>query len=380
MQDFEVENRIRIIIKMLKKQIWPALLSVSLGVIVALVAIFFVSERFSRPSEVNAPSSYAQAVAKAMPSVVNIYTRTHIQREHHPLYSDPMFKHFFGNDSNSESKSQSNLGSGVIMGSQGQIITNYHVIRGADEIVVALNDGREANAQVVGADEATDLAVLKINLNNLPMLKIANDQAMRIGDVVLAIGNPFGVGQAVTMGIVSATGRNRIGLNLYENYIQTDAAINPGNSGGALVNAQGQLVGINTAIYSKSGAYQGIGFAIPAMAAHKIMQDIIKNGRVIRGWLGVEVREITPQFLRNYQLPDSLKGLWITSLDANGPADKAGLSLGDVIVKINEQAADNARTVMYQIARIKPGENIRIDFIRNGRRLYTQAKAASKTP
>lgn len=362
-----------------KKQIWPTLLPISLGVLISLLGILVFSGRFlAAEKPLSAPTSYAQAVAKAMPAVVNIYTRTHIQREHHPLYSDPIFKHFFDKNLKDENQSQSNLGSGVIMNKGGKILTNYHVIRGADEIVVALNDGREANARVVGKDEETDLAVLEITLDKLPSLEVANEKNMRIGDVVLAIGNPFGVGQAVTMGIVSATGRNRIGLNVYENYIQTDAAINPGNSGGALVNAKGQLVGINTAIYSKSGAYQGIGFAIPAMAAQKIMQDIVKNGRVIRGWLGVEVREITPQFLRNYQLPDSLKGLWITRTDSHGPADKAGLAPGDVIVRINEQDASNARAAMYQIARIKPGELIRIDFIRNGQWLYTQAKAATK--
>lgn len=362
-----------------KKHLWPALLSVSLGVLITLVAILALSDHFfiskSTPSF---RQSYAYAVSKAMPAVVNIYTRTHLQNDGHPLYEDPIFKHFFQKNQKDINKSQSNLGSGVIMDRSGKILTNYHVIANADEIVVALNDGREANARLVGADEETDLAVLEIALDKLPSLVVAKEKDMRIGDVVLAIGNPFGVGQAATIGIISATGRNRIGLNVYEDYIQTDAAINPGNSGGALVNAKGELVGINTAIYSKSGAYQGIGFAIPAMSAQKIMQDIIKNGHVIRGWLGVEVREISPQFSQNYQLPKLLRGLWITRLDAGGPAEKAGLSPGDIIIKINGQGSSNARAVMYQIAKVKPGEKVRIDFIRNGSLLYTYAKASSK--
>lgn len=364
---------------MQSKHIWSSLLAISSGVVLALLLVlFFSSYTGSKPNFKNAPHSYANAVAKALPAVVNIYTRTYLQREHHPLYSDPMFKHFFDRQLKEQNKSQSNLGSGVIMNKNGKILTNYHVIRGADEIVVALNDGREANASVIGIDEDTDLAVLQINLDNLPTLEVAAEKNLRIGDVVLAIGNPFGVGQAVTMGITSATGRNRIGLNLYEDYIQTDAAINPGNSGGALINANGQLVGINTAIYSKSGAYQGIGFAIPAMSAEKIMQQIIKNGRVIRGWLGVQVREIGAQLLRTYRLPNSLKGLWITAIDHNSPAEQSGLFPGDVIIKINQQNAENARSVMYQIAKTNPGEFIRIDFIRNGQHLYTHATVASR--
>ncbi len=364
---------------MQRKQIWSGILAISMGVLLALVFILlFFKQNLWQVNANRAPISYAQAVAKALPAVVNIYTRTHLQRETHPLYSDPLFKRFFDKQLEKENKSQSNLGSGVIMHANGKILTNYHVIRGADEIVVALNDGREASALVIGIDEETDLAVLQIELDDLPTLEIAPEKEMRIGDVVLAIGNPFGVGQAVTMGIISATGRNRIGLNVYEDYIQTDAAINPGNSGGALINAQGQLIGINTAIYSKSGAYQGIGFAIPAMSAEKITQQIIKNGRVILGWLGVRVREIDAQMLRSYRLPEVLKGLWITTIDVNSPAEQSGLFPGDVIIKINGQNAENARSVMYQIAKIKPGEQVRIDFIRNGQHLYTNAKISSK--
>ena len=270
---------------------------------------------------------------------------------------------FFGRNPEPDQRIQSSLGSGVIMAAEGYVLTNNHVIHGADEIVVALRDGREANARVVGTDPESDLALLQIQLDDLPVIQLTSGD-LRIGDVVLAIGNPFGVGQTVTLGIVSATGRNQLGLNTYEDYIQTDAAINPGNSGGALINAMGELVGINTAIFSKSGGSQGIGFAIPAALANRTMQDIAEHGSAIRGWLGLEVQESTPALLEALDLPRALTGLIVTGIYPDGPADKAGLNIGDIIVRINQQSADSARRAMNQIAAIRPGDNVQIEFTR----------------
>ncbi len=257
------------------------------------------------------------------------------------------------------------------------MLTNNHVIHGADEIVVALRDGREANARVVGTDPESDLALLQIQLDDLPVIQLASGD-LRIGDVVLAIGNPFGVGQTVTLGIVSATGRNQLGLNTYEDYIQTDAAINPGNSGGALINAMGELVGINTAIFSKSGGSQGIGFAIPAALANRTMQDIAEHGSAIRGWLGLEVQESTPALLEALDLPRALTGLIVTGIYPDGPADKAGLNIGDIIVRINQQNADSARRAMNQIAAVRPGDNIQIEFLHAGQQRLVSAVAGQR--
>lgn len=325
----------------------------------------------------NATLSYADAVELAAPAVVNIYTRTIVRRERHPIFDDPLFQRFFGKNPQPDSRIQSSLGSGVIMREDGYVLTNNHVINGADEIVVALRDGREANANVVGADPESDLALLKINLEDLPVITLAH-QPLRIGDVVLAIGNPFGVGQTVTMGIVSATGRSQLGLSIYEDYIQTDAAINPGNSGGALVNAKGELVGLNTAIFSRSGGSQGIGFAIPGAIASGIVEDIILHGSAIRGWLGIEVQESTPSLLQTLGLPDALTGLIVTGIYPNGPADKSGLNVGDIIIKINSKEAVDGRKTMNQIAAIRPGEVIQLDYLHAGQVLQTKAVAGQR--
>lgn len=325
------------------------------------------------------PVSYADAVERAAPAVVNIYTRTLVRRERHPIFDDPLFQRFFGLNPEPDQRTQSSLGSGVIMSAEGYVLTNNHVINGADEIVVALRDGREANASVVGTDPESDLALLRIELADLPAIALASGE-LRVGDVVLAIGNPFGVGQTVTLGIVSATGRNQLGLTTYEDFIQTDAAINPGNSGGALINAYGELVGVNTAIFSRSGGSQGIGFAIPAAIASRTVEDIRLHGSAIRGWLGIEVQESTPALLASLDLPQALTGLIVTGIYPGGPADKAGLNIGDIIVQINQQSADNARRAMNQIAAIRPGEPIRIDYLHAGQRLSTQAQAGQRKP
>ena len=323
------------------------------------------------------PVSYADAVERAAPAVVNIYTRTLVRRQRHPIFDDPLFQRFFGTNPQPDERIQSSLGSGVIMSADGFVLTNNHVINGADEIVVALRDGREANAQVVGTDPESDLALLRIQLDNLPFIALA-EGALRVGDVVLAIGNPFGVGQTVTLGIVSATGRNQLGLNTYEDYIQTDAAINPGNSGGALINAHGDLVGINTAIFSKSGGSQGIGFAIPAGIANRTLQDIAQHGSAIRGWLGIEVQESTPALLNSLGLPQALTGLIVTGIYPDGPADNAGLNIGDIIVNINQQPADNARRAMNQIAAVRPGDTVSIEFLHAGQRKQINAIAGQR--
>ena len=318
-------------------------------------------------------SSYADAVEKAAPAVVNIFTQKLVTERVHPLMEDPLFRHFFGdNQGNSRQRLESSLGSGVIISSEGYILTNNHVIEAADEIRVALRDGRTASATIVGTDPDTDLAILKIETPQLQSITLGHSKQLRVGDVVLAIGNPFGVGQTVTSGIVSATGRNMLGINTYENFIQTDAAINPGNSGGALVTANGNLIGINTAIFSRSGGSQGIGFAIPIDLARDVMQQIIEHGEVIRGWLGVAIQNITEDLAQSFELT-SLDGVIISNIIRNGPADQAGLTRGDVITRINGSAVDNVRTALNLISQAKPGSSVKISGIRRGKIFETEA-------
>jgi serine protease DegS len=309
--------------------------------------------------------SYADAVDLAAPAVVNIYTTKLITERASPLFNDPFFRHFFGDQLAPRQRLESSLGSGVVVSENGYILTNNHVVEGADEIQVALRDGRNAEAKIVGTDPESDLAVLKVELDKLPVVTIGQSDEVRVGDVVLAIGNPFGVGQTVTIGIVSAMGRNTVGINTYENFIQTDAAINPGNSGGALINPFGHLVGINTAIFSKSGGYQGIGFAIPGKFAIEVMQELIQHGRVIRGWLGIEVQDITPELAESFRLK-SAKGVIVAGILRNGPAAKAGLRPGDIIIKLNDTEIENTRQVMNSIAKIKPDDDIKIEIMRQG--------------
>ncbi|RDL17480.1 Do family serine endopeptidase AlgW [Pseudomonas jessenii] len=367
---------------------WPLLA----GVLIALLIIQRYPQWVGLPSlDVNlqqapqttlvqqGPVSYADAVTIAAPSVVNLYTTKVINKPAHPLFEDPQFRRFFGDNSPKQKRMESSLGSGVIMSPEGYILTNNHVTSGADQIVVALKDGRETLARVIGSDPETDLAVLKIDLKNLPAITVGRSDSIRIGDVALAIGNPFGVGQTVTMGIISATGRNQLGLNNYEDFIQTDAAINPGNSGGALVDANGNLTGINTAIFSKSGGSQGIGFAIPVKLAMEVMKSIIEHGQVIRGWLGIEVQPLTQELAESFGL-SGRPGIVVAGIFRDGPAQKAGLQLGDVILSIDGEPAGDGRRSMNQVARIKPTDKVTIQVMRNGKEIKLSAEIGLRPP
>ena len=326
------------------------------------------------------PASYSDAVANAAPAVVNIYTRKKLKRRRQPLFDDPFFRRYFNSfNQPQQERMQSALGSGVIISPEGYLLTNNHVIEGATEILVLLQDGREAKAMLVGNDPDSDLAVLKIDLQNITAINIGNPNSARIGDVVLAIGNPFGVGQTVTQGIISATGRYSIGINTYENYIQTDAAINPGNSGGALIDADGNLLGINTAVLDNSGYTGGIGFAIPSDTAVKVMQDLVSYGQVVRGWLGIEAQQITPALAQSFELSTS-SGVIVTAIFNNGPAHKAGLQPGDIIIRMNEVAVSDGRLSMHQVAQGRPGDEIIIEVLRNGEKLSFTAELGVKPP
>ncbi len=324
------------------------------------------------------PISYADAVERAAPAVVNVYTRKIITEARHPFTGDPIFRYFFGdNAQRPRQRTESSLGSGVIVSPQGYILTNNHVIAAADEIQVALQNGQTAQAKLVGADPETDLAVLKIELKDLPAITLGNAEALRVGDVVLAIGNPFGVGQTVTSGIISATGRNMLGINTFENFIQTDAAINPGNSGGALITAHGELIGINTAIFSKSGGSQGIGFAIPMSLAKDVMTQIIEHGEVVRGWLGVVIQDVTEELARSFDLKDNV-GVILSNIMVDGPADKAELAVGDVITWIGDNKVNNVKHALKLISNVKPGSKIRIRGIRQGQKFETTAVVGTR--
>ena len=333
-----------------------------------------------RSAPATGPVSYADAVGFAAPAVVNIYTRKTIADRSHPFYNDPLFRYFFGDPSGNNAprkRQETSLGSGVLVSSDGYILTNNHVVAEAEAIEVALRDGRTVVAKVVGSDPESDLAVVKIELDKLSAITLGDSEHLRVGDVVLAIGNPFGVGQTVTMGIVSATGRNQLGINTFENFIQTDAAINPGNSGGALINATGELVGINTAIFSRSGGSQGIGFAIPVSLAKGVMQQIIEQGHVSRGWLGVEIQDITPALAESFGLPTQ-DGVIIAGVLKRGPADRAGLQPGDVILAINNGAVHDVRSALTVIAQTKPGKRIHVKGMRNKKEFELDAEVAER--
>ena len=299
-----------------------------------------------------APSSYSVAAKRASPAVVSITASKAPTRSANA--NDPWFQFFFGDRSRQlPQDAQIGLGSGVIVASSGYLLTNNHVIEGADDIEVMLTDARQAKARLVGTDPDTDLAVLKIELDRLPVIGIGDSEQLQVGDVVLAIGNPFGVGQTVTSGIVSALGRNQLGINTFENFIQTDAAINPGNSGGALVDVSGNLLGINTAIYSRSGGSMGIGFAIPASTAMLVMQGLIQDGQVIRGWIGVEPRDLTPEIAGTLNLPIK-QGVLITGVLHSGPASAAGIRPGDVVVRIAGTPVSNTAQLLSAVAALRP--------------------------
>ena len=319
------------------------------------------------------PVSYSSAVSRAAPSVVNIYTRTVTKATKHPLLNDPFFGRLYNRQ---QQRIESSLGSGVIMQSDGFIMTNHLVIDGADQILVLLYDGRTAAAVVVGTDPETDLAVLKINASQLQPISIGDPAQARIGDVVLAIGNPFGVGQTVTQGIVSATQRNGIGLNTFENFIQTDADINPGNSGGALVDVYGNLLAINTASLNQSGS-AGISFAIPADTAEKVLEDIIQYGHVIRGWLGMDAFPLNPQVSKQLNLPVN-NGLLVRGVFNGGPSHRAGIQANDIVISINGSPVTDRHTSVSQIAEVMPGKTIELEILRQGKTFEVTAVAGTR--
>jgi Do/DeqQ family serine protease len=307
-----------------------------------------------QPAALGSPhvvNSYAAAARRATPAVVSVTARKPPPRN---LQSnDPWLRFFFGDRAQQQQQPQVGLGSGVIVSAQGHLLTNNHVIEGADDIEVQLTDGRQATAKLIGTDPETDVAVLKIQLDRLPVIAFGDADNLQVGDVVLAIGNPFNVGQTVTSGIVSAIGRDQLGINTFENFIQTDAAINPGNSGGALVDASGNLVGINTAIYSRSGGSLGIGFAIPVTTARQVMEGLIRDGQVTRGWIGVEPRDLTPEIAQTLNLPIR-QGVLITGVLQSGPASDGGLRPGDVVVRIADRPVANTSQLLNAVAGLKP--------------------------
>lgn len=354
---------------------WPVLC----GILVAMLIMdrmpgYFGDQSEQRNASDELAETYAQAVQRASPAVVNIYTSKKVERAYNPLLDDPVLRNFFGTGTlPRRERIERSLGSGVIVDKGGYILTNNHVIAGADEILVLLYDGRETFAKVIGTDPETDLAVLKINLDHLHVIDFGDPAKARVGDIVLAIGNPYGFGQTVTQGIISAKGRWGLNLSTYENYLQTDADINPGNSGGALVDSTGHLLGINSAIYTRSGGSQGIGLAIPVDIARRVMKDIIEHGHVIRGWLGVEVQEISPALASSLGLTHST-GVVITGIYPNGPADAAGLQQGDVITAINGKPIHDGRSGMMQVARLAPGQKVPLEIARQGKKMKVEVR------
>jgi serine protease DegQ len=328
----------------------------------------------------SAVGSYRTAAARAMPAVVNIITSKKPRRGKHPLLRDPFFKKFFDNrERDDDSDDESSLGSGVIVSGQGYILTNNHVVEAADEIEVVLADGRKAAAKLVGTDPETDLAVIKIALEKLPVIVLGQAEQAQVGDVVLAIGNPFGVGQTVTMGIISALGRNNLHINHFENFIQTDAAINFGNSGGALVDANGNLLGINSAIYSQTGGSVGIGFAIPVSTAKSVMEAIIKSGHVVRGWIGVESQEITPELAASFGLQRQ-SGAIIAGVVRNGPADKGGIKPGDILLSVDGKPVADTTSMLNLIAQLVPGGKAKMTVLRKNKESTLDITVGKRPP
>jgi len=337
----------------------------------------------SGPAPASAPASpvvpaapsqdgYAAVARAVMPAVVNISSLKVIRTyEYSPFLVDPFFRDFFGQQFPGlvvpREQREMSLGSGVFVDERGTILTNYHVVEQAQEVKVALPDGRETKARILGADQRTDLAVLRVEKDSLPHAAMGDSEKMEVGDVVLAVGNPFGLGETVTMGIISAIGRGSLGLADYEDFIQTDAAINPGNSGGALVNTRGEVIGINTAIYSRSGGYQGIGFAIPSNMARDVLDSIVKTGRVVRGYTGLAIQGLTPELARAFGLDDA-RGAVVAGVDPDGPAAEAGLRRGDVIVSFRGRPVVSDNDVRTQLSRLKPGERAVLEIVRDGHR------------
>jgi Do/DeqQ family serine protease len=316
-----------------------------------------------------------------MPTVVNISSMQVVQTYERvsPFLSDPFFQQFFGGGMYDyvvpRERREMSLGSGVIVDEEGTILTNHHVVEHAAEVRVALGDGREVAARVLGVDPRTDLAVLRVEAGDLPRATLGDSDALQVGDIVLAFGNPFGLGGTVTMGIVSAIGRGNIGVADYEDFIQTDAAINPGNSGGALVNTRGEVIGINTAIFSRSGGYQGIGFAIPSNMAREVLVSILENGRVVRGYAGLALQALTPDLARAFGLDDT-RGAVVTAVDPGGPVARAGLRRGDVVVALRDRPVANDEELRTRMSRLKPGDRAGLDVLRNGRRIAIEMTLA----
>jgi serine protease DegQ len=314
-----------------------------------------------------------------MPAVVNIFTSSEVKTPTSPFMDDPRFRFFFGDEfDNNVPQQSSSLGSGVIVRHDGYILTNHHVVESADEIEVALSDGRTAKGHIIGSDPDTDLAVIKVDLgNNLPAITFGQSDQAHVGDIVLAIGNPFGVGQTVTMGIISALKRNHLGLSTFENFIQTDASINPGNSGGALVDSEGNLLGINSAIYSPNGGSLGIGFAIPTSTAKKVMEQIIQNGSVTRGWVGIAVQELTPDLAESFKLKDT-QGVLIAEVVRGSPADKSGVKAGDILVSIDGKPLPDSTAMLETISSLAPGKIALLKLLRNQSELAIQVKVGKR--
>ncbi|GAB4088374.1 S1C family serine protease [Hydrogenophaga soli] len=331
------------------------------------------------PGVSSGATSFRHAAQVASAAVVSIRTSTAPQR--HPNSNDPWFRFFFGEQGMAQQQPQTGLGSGVVVSPNGYLLTNNHVIEGADDIEVMFNDGRIVKASVIGTDPETDLAVLKVELDGLTPVTLGDSDALQVGDPVLAVGNPFGVGKTVTSGIVSALGRSQLGLNTFENFIQTDAAINPGNSGGALVDVHGHLVGINTAIYSRSGGSMGIGFAIPTSTARTVMEAIVQEGKVTRGWIGVEPRDLSPELAETFGLPpQTTNGVVIVGVLQNGPAALAGVRPGDLVTQINGHAVDNVPQLLAQVASVKPGSPADLTVLRNGKETHLSVVAGKRNP
>ncbi len=322
-------------------------------------------------------TGFSAAARLAAPTVVSI-TASKMPVRRRERADDAWYRQYFGRERPAQQRTQIGLGSGVIVSAQGYLVTNNHVVEGADDIEVELIDGRSASARIIGTDIETDLAVLKIDLDRLPVIDFGDITSLQVGDAVLAIGNPFGVGQTVTSGIVSALGRTRLGINTFENFIQTDAAINPGNSGGALVDAQGRLVGINTAIFSRSGGSLGIGFAIPADTARKVMDSLVRDGAVTRGWIGVESRDLTPDMALSLSLPVT-QGVLITGVMQNGPAARGGMQPGDVVTHVSDRAVGNASALLDAVAALQPQSKTRFG-VQRGARALTLTVEADKRP
>jgi len=322
---------------------------------------------------------FSRAAQKVMPAVVNIFTTNEVKQQAHPFMDDPRFRFFFGDEFDDNAMQQnSSLGSGVLVSHDGYILTNHHVVESADQIEVAFADGRKTKGHIIGTDPDTDLAVIKVDIgNDLPAITFAGAEAAHVGDIVLAVGNPFGVGQTVTMGIVSALKRNHLGLNTFENFIQTDAAINPGNSGGALADVEGNLLGINSAIYSPNGGSLGIGFAIPASTAKKVMEQIIQNGAVTRGWIGVAVQDMTPELAESFKLKD-VQGVLISEVVRGSPADKAGIKPGDILVSIADKTLADSTAMLETISALVPGNTVSLKLLRNQTDIAVQVKVGKR--